>query len=339
MTWTTPHTWVDGDVLDYLDGNDFIRGNVLHLRGLVDSGGLYAFRRSSVVAEDRRPTWKTITSFDFETFGKMVYAALAFNVVNGSDTWGPGTIVVGADDTTDIVEREGEEILRVAIRDGYTRSAAWQNLLRQRQQLARLLDQIEDGIETYRNVDSVFGYGAPACEYASLVDRAGHELSSRDRAGLNVVCQHLPRRARDWGGAVRRLERRKDDINNQMRAIGVQWRHRDLTTPGREISIAESSQVSSTRVITQTETIAYDRVFVRLFIDGELSREFIHDGRDRTDSGAFYIPNIPAGEHRVDLQWRSPQFTGHWPLSGTLISMTNFSLQMKEVPTLVDEMD
>lgn len=339
MTWTTPHTWVAGDVVDYLDCSDYIRGNVLHLRGLADSGGLFSFRQASVAAADRTPAWKLITSFDFETFGKTIYAALSFNVVNGSDTWGPGTIFVGADDTTDIVEREGEEIIRVAIRDGYTRSSQWQALLRQRQSLARLLDQIEDAIEAYRGINSVFGYGAPACEYASLVDRAGHELSSRDRASLDVLCRNLPRNARDWGAAVARLERRKADINRQMRAIGVQWRHRDLTTPGREIRIAESSQVTNTRVITRTETITYDRVFVRLLIDGALSREFIHDGRDRTDSGAFYIPSIPAGAHRVQLQWRSPQFTGHTPVSGTLISLSNFSLQMKEIPRLIDEID
>ena len=331
MVWSTPYEWQNADLVDSLDCADFIEGNVKFLRDEASSSALTSLTFSRVDAVDRSPDWRTITSFDKRTYGKDIYASIAFSVVNGFDVWPAGTIFVGADDTTDIVEKVGERITRVAVRDGYTRSAEWVNLLRQRQQLANLLDQIEAGIQTYRNVDAVFGYGAPACEYASLVDRAGHELSSRDRAGLSVVCQHLPRRSREWDSAVSRLERQKDDINNRMRAIGVLWRHRDILTPGQDRRVAESSQITRTRVTTRTETITYDKVFMRLLIDGELSRELIHDGADRTRSGEMYIPNIPAGQHRIDLQWRAPQFTGHEPQSGRLIAIANLNIQLKEL--------
>ena len=291
-----------------------------------------------MVTGDRSPAWKDIYEFDFTTYGKAIYSSLEFDVVNGQDTWAAGTVFVGADDVTDIVERVGERITRVAIRDGYTRSPEWQNLLQQRQTTARQIDGLEDAIRTYAGVNAVFGYGAPPCSYPSVMDRAGHELSSRDRGWLNWLCDFMKGRGKfrggnssDWNRELARLNRLKDDLNRRMRTLGVVWRHKNILIPGVNTPVAESSEVTTTRVTTSTETIQYDRVFLRLLFDDTVAREFIHESGTRSESGAYYLVNVPAGTHRVKLQWRSPQFTGHQPLSGTLISLRNLNLQLKEV--------
>ena len=335
-TWTEPVTWVNNDIFDSLDMNEFVRDNLLYLRNAAASAALRSIRHGTVIPADRDPEWKTIESFFMTTFGKDIYASIEFKVVNGTDTWGPGTIFVGTSDTTDIVERVGERIERVAIRDGYTRSPRWQNLLRQRQTVAKLIKDIEEARTTYDNVGRVFGPGRPPLWYLQP-DEHGRprNVSNRDASWLRWIASRYADVGnwwQRWGRAdYARQEQTKSDINNQMRAEGVVWRHRNIRIPGEDRKVTESSQIVNTRVITQQETITYDTVFVRLYVDDMLSRELIHDGAGETESGAFYIPNIPAGNHLIRLQWRSPQFTGHEPLSGTLIHLTNLNLQLKEV--------
>ena len=341
MAWTIPYRWVNDDLVDSLDMNEFLRDNLLFLRDEAFSSRLISINESIVIADNRNPEWKTISEFFMTTYGKQLYSSIEFSVNNGVDTWGPGTIVVGEGDTTDIVEKVGERITRVAIRDGYTRSSRWQSLLRQRQQQAKLIEDIKDAIEAYRNVDSVFGYGAPPGSYASIARGQGHDFSSRDER----ILSWLANRYGNSGGAVSRAvddvskqERKKDEINDAMRREGVVWRHKDILHPGRDQSITESSNTTRTRVISSTENITYDKVFVRLLVNGTLSRELIHDGDDRTESGTFYLYNVPAGQHHIQLQWRSPQFTGSEPLSGVLISLSNLNFQIKEVRyELLDE--
>ena len=330
--WTQTQTFANQSLFDSFDGNEFIRDNLIFLRDEAASAALISINRPTVTAANRDPAWKDIHSFEMTTYGKAIYSSLEFDVVNGQDTWGAGTVFVGADDVTDIVERVGERIVRVAVRDGYGRSPEWQALLRQRQQTAKLIDDLEDAIRTYQNVDAVFRRGAPPCEYPAIIDSEGHAFSSRDRGWLNWLCNRFGRASSSaWGADLRRQNSLKDDINRRMRAIGVVWRHKNIAVAGQNVSIAESSEITNTRVIRSQQTITYDRVFLRLLIGGTLAREFIHESGTRSESGAYYLQNIPAGTHQVKLQWRSPQFTGHTPLSGTLISLRNLNLQLKEV--------
>ena len=339
--WTVPITWQNEDLVDSLDSDDYIRGNLLFLRDEADSAGLISLRFPSVTAANRAPDWKTIHTGYMQTFGKRIYASLEFSVNNGADTWPAGTIFVGEGDTTDIVEKVGERITRVAIRNGYTRSATWQNLLRQRQTVAKLIRDIETAKATYDGVNAVFGGGRPPLEY-TMPDEHGvpRNVSSLDAAWLRWIANRYGNRGNWWDGYfqgrngqddLNYQKQLKNQINARMRAEGVIWRHQDITIAGRDQKITESSQITRTRTTTQVETVTYDKVFMRLLF-GNLSREFIHDGASSTETGAFYLWNVPAGNHEFKLQWRSPQFTGHEPQSGTLISsLSNVNLQLKEV--------
>ena len=345
--WTVPITWQNEDLVDSLDADDYIRGNLLFLRDEADSTGLISLRFPSVTAANRDPDWKTIHTGYMQTFGKRIYASLEFSVNNGADTWPAGTIFVGEGDTTDIVEKVGERITRVAIRNGYTRSATWQNLLRQRQAVAALISNIEDAKRIYDGVSEVFSRRGPwggraPLDYLNgrtLAVNLGITVSSSDERWLRWIANRYGNRANWWSGYfagrngqddLNYQKQLKNQINARMRAEGVIWRHQDITIAGRDQKITESSQITRTRTTTQVETVTYDKVFMRLLF-GNLSREFIHDGASSTETGAFYLWNVPAGNHEFKLQWRSPQFTGHEPQSGTLISLSNVNLQLKEV--------
>ena len=328
--YTEPYEWVNEDLVDSLDMNDFCRDNITFLFNEAASASLISITRPTVTSPNRNPDWKDIDVFTMITYGKDIYSSLEFDIVNGSDTWAAGTVFVGADDVTDVVEKVGERITRVAVRDGYTRSKRWQNLLRQRQNLSKTIEEIQEAAATYRGVNAVFGGGRPPLDYLNL----GHAVSSRDARYLRILADKFGNRGnwqRYYQPYLNKLNQQKDEINRQMRQEGVVWRHKNIFVAGQDRKVAQSSEVVQTRVTTQVETIQYDRVFLRLLIDGNQSREFIHESGTRSESGAYYIPNIPAGIHTVRLQWRSPQFTGHQPLSGTLISLRNLNIQLKEV--------
>lgn len=311
-TWTIPHRWENAERVYAFDMNDFARDNLLFLRNEAASASLISQTFPSVTAASRDPGWKTISEFYMITYGKELFANLTFTVNNGSDTWPAGTIVVGEGDTTDIVERVGDVITRIAIRDGYTRSARWQQLLRQRQTINKRIRDMEDALANF-----------PPSTFRQDIIQA-----SREFRFIRQFTHRVPDGGRDL---IIQWEREVQAVRDAMNEEGRIWRHRNILTPGEDRKVTESSQVSRTRVTTSPETISYDKVFIRLLFNGQLSREFIHDNMPSTDTGVFYLVNVPAGTHFVQLQWRSPQFTGHTPQSGTLISLSNLRFQIKEL--------
>ena len=328
--WVIPHRWQNAERVYSRDMNDFVRDNLLHLREQVESASLISLTFPSIAATDRSPGWRTIAEFSLETYGKELFASLDFSVNNGQDTWPRGTIFVGEDDVTDQVEKVGERITRVAIRDGWYRSETYRALTRQRYNLNQRIRELRSALEGFREAQATVNSlpGVSGLSTPTQLLASGYAGAWADDLRL-IISFH--RGVDGVEDEIARLEREVQKIRAQEDADARIWRYRDILTPGQDRKVAVSSEIVNTRQARRRETIQYDRVYLRLLIDGTLSREFIHDGMDRTDTGVFYIVNVPEGRHFVQLQWRAPQFTGHSPESGTLISISNLTFQMKEV--------
>lgn len=307
-TWTTPVTWANEDLFHSDDGNSFVRDNIIFLNNALSSSALIDLDIPTVTAvpADHSVGWRDIETFNFTTYGKEIYASLEFDVVAGVDVWAPGTVVVSSNDYTDKVERVGDTILKVRVRKG------------------------PDNPEEYARWDR---------EYRVLVDRVAEAWTRWQRA-----------LTRGWPGDTELAMSRKAELDalraerdrvldNVRSARGD--RFKTIFNAGSGRTIIESSQTSTTRVVTSAFTERYEEATLRLLFSvrneegvvEELSRELLdREQGGIVTSGAFYLVNVPAGQHEVKLQWNSPQFDGHTPTdSHTLISLRNVNLQIKEV--------
>ena len=298
MAWTVPYTWSPNDSFDEIDANTYIRDNLNFLFNEAAAAAIQDISESAVTTDNHDVGWRTIRTIYMHTYGKAIYAHLEFDITAGLDVWDPGTVVVGVGDTSAKVERVGDQITQVQIRKAPDDPDAY-NLANK--EYLQLIDQVS---EMWTLWQRALNRGWPGDD----------ELAASREAQL-----HALRAQRDAAKS------RRD------RARGS--RYRTIFSAGDDQTIIESTQTTTTHVSQTTFTERYEEATVRLLVDSELQRQLIDrraGGIVRT--GTFYIVNIPAGNHRIDVQWNSPQFDGMTPTnSATLISLQNFNLRIKEV--------
>ena len=291
--WTEPITWAHNELFDAFDGNAYVRDNLVFLVEEAESANLLTKTYPTVTTASNSLGWRTIDTFTFRSYGKEIYAYLEFNVVQGQDVWKPGTVVVGTSNVLRKVEKDDGVITRVAI---IPRKfyGRWDSYDEAIARAQRKVEELQDRVDYYRRLGNTQYVYLTTLELIDAQTSLGHR-----RGELHVYQQRF---------------------------------YRNIFGPGIDRDVVETTQTTTTSVVTAPFTETYDKAFLRMVFDGESVRELVGEGDDRTSSGVFYIQGIGPGDHTIQLQWNTPQFGGQTPSqSETLVSLSNVTLQLKEI--------